>query len=109
MISSISTRSIPRSSVFSTTTLLRRAFSSSTTAYTNNISGPEEHHNGVHTSAGAGNGSANTDAASRYVTFAEYRAQAKHNGPLAAVRQAYPRSLNTTIELEKAAAAAAGK
>lgn len=36
-----------------------------------------------------------------YVTFAEYRKQATKVGQLAAVRQAYPRSLNTQNELER--------
>lgn len=38
-----------------------------------------------------------------YVTFAQYRVQATKNGQLAAVRQAYPRSLNTQGELKRAA------
>jgi hypothetical protein len=43
---------------------------------------------------------------SHYITFAEYRQQATKQGPLAAVRQAYPRSLNTASEIARAKAAA---
>lgn len=58
---------------------------------------------------------ATTEAASaaaapstHYITFAEYRQQATKQGPLAAVRQAYPRSLNTASEIARAKAAANG-
>lgn len=36
-----------------------------------------------------------------YITFAQYRQQATHYGQLAAVRQAYPRTLNTESEMKK--------
>lgn len=44
-----------------------------------------------------------------YITFAQYRVLAAKSGPLAAVRQAYPRSLNTENELKRAAERAQNK
>lgn len=49
-----------------------------------------------------------SDSSNHYVTFAEYRQQATKQGPLAAVRLAYPRSLNTASEIARAKAASTG-